>query len=91
MTLLTLFKFLNASLCLANAVILFMPKKPMSGVHSNAAGIIALVALAMIIAVVVQAALTIAGWYYGKLGMLIGLFIVMVPLSLLMWYFLLWM
>jgi hypothetical protein len=87
MTQLTLFKLVNVALLIVNAVIFFVPKKPMSNVSSNAAGILALIAMVIIVIFALHLILTGVAIYYNKIMLLKILTFLMVPASLVFWFY----
>jgi hypothetical protein len=85
MTTLRVFQILNVSLLIINGVVLFIPKT-MHGVHTNAAGGLMLIALAMLFIFASHLILTGIGLYYSKTKLLKGVGVIMVPISLMIWY-----
>jgi hypothetical protein len=87
MTQLSLFKLINFTLLVLNAVVFFAPKKPMNNVTANAAGILALIALVVIIVFVTHLILTLVATYFNKSIMLTVMAVIMVPASMVFWYY----
>ena len=81
-----LLQLINVLIIVINGLVLFMPKKPISGMHSNAAGGLMLIALAVIVVLVIHLILFIVASVYGKTLLLKILTGVMIPVSLLFWY-----
>jgi len=87
MTSLFFFKLLHLALLVINAVVFFAPKKPMNNVTSNAAGILALIALVIMTVFVVHLIVTLIAIYFNKSMLLKVMAIIMVPASVLFWYY----
>jgi hypothetical protein len=83
-----IFQILNIALIIINGIVLFIPKRPMTGVHSNAAGGLMMIALAMLFVFAAHIILTVVAIYYQKDLMIKIVGIVMIPLSLMIWYWL---
>lgn len=79
----------NVLVVVLNSIMLFAPKRPMSGVSSNAAGGLALVAIVLLSAWLIHIVLTLAGLYFRKVRLLVVLLLIMLPLTLLAAYWLL--
>jgi hypothetical protein len=82
-----LFKVINIALLVINPLVFFAPKKPMNNVNSNAAGILALIALVIIIVFVIHVLLTCVALYFNKVMLLKVITFIMVPFSLVFWYY----
>lgn len=87
MTSLFLFKVINIVLLLINVVVFFAPKKPMSNVNSNAAGMLALIAVVMIIVFFIHVTLTSIAIYFNKETLLRVTTYIMVPASMVFWWY----
>ncbi len=81
-----LLQLINIVLIVINGLVFFMPKKPVSGMHTNAAGGLMLFALALIVILLLHLILFIVAYLYGKTLLLKILTGIMIPLSLLFWY-----
>ncbi|MBN8575871.1 MAG: hypothetical protein J0L66_02970 [Cytophagales bacterium] len=81
------FKVVNIVLLALNAFVFFAPKRPMQNVNSNAAGILGLIALVMVIVFVTHLLLTIGAIYFEKATLLKVITWIMIPLSLVFWFY----
>ncbi len=79
-------QLINVLLIIINGLVFFMPKKPISGMHTNAAGGMMLIALVIIVVSVLHLILFIVASVYGKTLLLKILTGVMIPVSFLFWY-----
>lgn len=82
-----IYKLINIGLLILNAAIFFAPKKPMNNLNSNGAGILALFALVIIIVFVIHLILTGVALYFNKITLLKIMIVLMVPASLVFWYY----
>lgn len=78
---------INIIIAILNGIIIFMPKKPVSGIHSNAAGGLIIFGLGMLIVLVLHVILLSVGLYYQKTTLLRVITFIIIPISVLFWYF----
>lgn len=77
---------INVLIIIINGLVFFMPKKPVPGMHTNAAGGLALFALAVVVIMLLHLILFIVASAYGKTLLLKILTGIIIPVSLLFWY-----
>lgn len=77
----------NILIVLVNSIIFIIPKKPVSHMQTNAAGLMVLVAVVVVLIHITHIVLLAIAMYYRKQTLLIALSIFLIPLSLLYWLF----
>jgi hypothetical protein len=82
-----IFGVVNTIIAVLNCFVLFMPKKPVSGMHSNAAGGLMLFALILMVVIFTHIILLSIALIKNKKTLLRIMTLLMLPLSLLFWYF----
>ena len=87
MSSLFLFKVVNIALLVFNAFVFFAPKRSVHNINSNAAGILGLIALVIILVLVIHLLLTFVAFYFNKVMLLKVIAFIMVPVSIVFWYY----
>lgn len=80
-------QLVNILLIVVNGIIFVMPKKPVSNMQSNAAGMMIMIAIGIGVLYIAHIILLSISMYYNKPLLLRVLTVIAVPLSMAFWYF----